>query len=548
VVTTVPPRDDTPGLSWHSLASPAFDKWVGGITAGLLVGWTLAPLVLWVALLSAFSGALSGAVDGATSGPAQTLHIEAGAGFAGAVVGVLLGVLSVVWFTATQLYNYRFIVLGSLFSGIPITLFILWLVVRFEDPILRLRGCRDPSRRERALVDPIFDQILKDMGIVGSRPKLYVTDGKVPAAWTHVNSIVVTQAFLGSYDDSENPPVPDLPPHAFAGVLAHEICHWARADGVGTRAVWACCWPIIGVYNLIGVVGKIPDNADKRRNVKFLTIAWLLFWPFWVAMRLVVWSLAKSMREAELYADARTACLGDEYRIGLRLALAESEQWEAPRTGWEDVLQATHPPIEERLQKLERLAVNRVAVQTPGFTDFIVTDLDVCEAARLCYLAEKAGNATFLKSRRSELNLAIAAWLRTVKHAKEQGQPVDSADSLDVLDARIADYQQKADGVFVTLGSTPFGDLGCQDREVHKIAHRCAKAIHDGDSKTIVAWELDLYEAVLRWLRPLLHDLENDALVMPNETGDGLAVRIAECEQRLAALRQAISGSPATTA
>ena len=56
---------------------------------------------------------------------------------------------------------------------------------------------------------------------------------------------------------------------------------------------------------------------------------------------------------AEYEADAAVAQLGDEYRLALRRALDELSAWERPRTGWEDVVTASHPPIEERMERLE---------------------------------------------------------------------------------------------------------------------------------------------------------------------------------------------------
>lgn len=537
--TTAPTTRDTPGLTWRSLDSPAFEKWAPGIYGGVLVGWTYAPIALWAAAIFAVVGMFGGAIGGATSGIAHAYHIGAGVGFGAAVIGLFVGALWGLVFIYTKIYNNVFTIAGGLISGFAVSLFTLWLIVHFEHRILQLRGYRELSRREKQLIDPIAGAILARMGIAGPKPTFYVSDSKEPAAWTYANSIVVAQGLLGSYDDSENPPVPDMPPHAFAAVIAHEISHWARADGVGIRAVWACCWPIVAIYNFACILGK------KR---KFPILSWILFWPAWVSINLIVIPLlTKAMRQAEYEADARTASLGDEYRAGLRIALGESEGWEKPRTGWEDVLHATHPPIEHRLQRLETPQPEHMVIEIPGDPELTVTAPDVLEAGRLWTQAKEAGNAALAEARERELNRVIAEWLRRVKQAKERGEPVDISDSLTALNCRIAHFDLLARGEHgVTLSSPSSGILYCQDPEVLAAA-RLHNEAWPGGGSNLVARDLDLHEAILRWLRRLLHAMENGDSVLPDETVEGLVLRIVDYEQKTAALRQPPTGGTATT-
>jgi Zn-dependent protease with chaperone function len=541
VTPTVRPRHATPGLTWRSLASPAFDKWVPGILGGLFVGWTYLPIALWVALFGALAGAFSGAIGGASSGIAHTLHVGVGVGFSAAVIGLFVGALNGLVFLYAEFFNNPLTIIGGLISGLAVSLVTLWVITHFEDQLLRLRGYRELSRREKQLVDPIARDILDRLGVAGPRPTFYVSDSKEPAAWTHANSIVLAQGLLGAYDDSENPPIPDMPYNAFAAVIAHEISHWARADGVGIRAVWACCWPIVAVYNFVGLV-------DKKGM--FVKLAWLFCWPAWVSIKLgVAPTLANSMREAEYQADALTASLGDEYRAGLRTALGELQDWEAPRTGWEDVLHATHPPIELRQQRLETPQSKPVVLESSELGDITVTAPEVLEVGSLWSQAYEAGNLALVETRQLELDRAIAAWLRQVKQAKEQGEPVDVSDSLDVLDSRIADFDRKASGgANVTIASPSLGDIVCYHPDVLAAGLRCNEAKRDGDGPTIVVREVELLEAAVHWLRRVQHQMENDQSVIPNETVEGLAARIADYEQKAAALRQPITDGPATTA
>lgn len=424
--TTAPTPRDTPGLTLRSLVRLASGKWGDGIFGGILVGWTYLPLALWFAVFFALGGVFVGGLGGATSGIAHTLHIGPGVGFGAAVVGFFVGAFAGLVFIYTEVYNNGPTILGAIISGLAVSLITLWVIVQFEDQLLRLRGYRELSRREKQLIDPIVDDILQRMRIAGPRPIFYVSDSKEPAAWTHAKSIVLAQGLLGSYDDSENPPVPDMPPHAFAAVVAHEVSHWAHADGVGIRAVWACCWPIIAVYNLACILGRNP-------NRKFTLLGWILFWPAWVSINLVVIPmLTKAMRQSEFEADARAASLGDEYRIGLRTAFAEAqEDWERPRTGWEDVLHATHPPMEHRLQQLEYRppSVPTICLRATGLGDLWVNDPVVLEIAIQQGQAAVEGNEQRTAALAYDQSVATLAWLRQLCDALAQGQPIPITNS-----------------------------------------------------------------------------------------------------------------------
>jgi Zn-dependent protease with chaperone function len=543
VNTIAPTTRDTPGLTWRSLSSPAFDKWISGILGGLVVGWTYLPIALWVAFFGALVGLIAGGFGGATSGIAQTLHIGAGVGFAAAVGGLFVGAFYGLVFIYTEFFNNLLTIMGGLVSGLAVSLFTLWLMVHFEDQLLRLRGYREPSRRERQLIDPIVAEILQRMSIAGPRPIFYVSDSREPAAWTHASSIVLAQGLLGSYDDSENPPVPDMPPNAFAAVIAHEISHWARADGVGIRAVWACCWPIVAVYNLACILGRNP-------NRKFTTLGWILFWPAWVSIQVVTTILASAMRTSEYEADARTASLGDEYRAGLRTALGEFRDWEAPRTGWEDVLHATHPSIEHRLQRLETPPPPQLLIHADGLTDITVTDPDIINAYHLYAQALADGDAAPIVMRERDLHQICAAWLRRVKQAKERGEQTEVAASLTDLEGRIAnlDYQAEVGRLSVTLTNAVLGDIVCHDPAVAVATRRYLEAQDTGDIGPCAAREHEQLTAIVAWLRTTKQAMEQGAPVDVTETIEGLDLRITDYEQKAAALLQQTGDGPTTAA
>jgi Zn-dependent protease with chaperone function len=531
--TTAPTVRDTPGLTWRSLSSSAFGKWGDGIIGGLLVGWTYLPFALWVGFFFALGGFFVGALGGATSGIAHTLHIGPGVGFGAGVVGLFVGGFAGLVFIYTEVYNNLSTIIGGIISGLAVSLFTLWLMVHFEDQLLRLRGYRELSRREKQLIDPIVDDILQRMSIAGPRPIFYMSDSKEPAAWTHANSIVLAQGLFGAYDDSENPPLPDMPHHAFAAVVAHEVSHWARADGVGIRAIWACCWPIVAIYNFACILGRNP-------NRKFTLLGWILFWPAWVSIKLIMFMLASAMRTSEYEADARTASLGEEYRVGLRTALGEGEGWQKPRTGWEDVLQATHPSIEHRLQRLETPPPPQLLIHADGLTDITVTDPDVINAYHLYAQALADGDVAPIVMRERDLHQICAAWLRRVKQAKERGEQTDVAASLTDLEARIAnlDYQAEVGRLSVTLHIAVADDIVCHDPAVAFTSRRYIEAQATGDIGLCAEREHEQIVAIVAWLRKTKQTMEQGEPVDVTETIEGLDLRIIDCEQRAAALLQ----------
>jgi Peptidase family M48 len=230
--------------------------------------------------------------------------------------------------------------------------------------------------------------------------------------------------------------MPDMPHNAFAAVVAHEISHWARADGVGIRAVWACCWPIVAVYNFACILSRNP-------NRKFTTLGWILFWPAWVSIQVVITILASAMRASEYDADARTASLGEEYRVGLRTALGEFQDWEAPRTGWEDVLHATHPPIEHRLQQLEYRAPAMTSyLSAEGRDDLHITDPTVLEIAAKQQHAIAEGNEQREQANAYDQTVATVAWLRKLCHALAQGQRIPITNSQQEIEEYAAGLEQ----------------------------------------------------------------------------------------------------------
>jgi Zn-dependent protease with chaperone function len=311
----------------------------------IFAAWAGLPLSLWLAALGLVAGVLAGIVGAEHIGLAHTLHVDEGVGVVGAFIGGIAGAVGGLLLILVGYIHDPAALLGALVSGIFITFMTLAVLVLAEPRLLPLRGYRVLSRREKERLYPLLQDVGQRMGLAVV-PELRISDRDAPAAWCHMRAIVVTEGLLGDYDASEVGPRSNLDRAALSAILAHELHHWSVGDAVGNAAVWSGFWPVVVLYNAA---------AALRERAGWLgTVGWILFWPAWVITKLIVVPImARQSREYEYEADARAASLGDDIRLGLRRALTDLRDWEKPRTGWEEALSATHPPVELRLERLE---------------------------------------------------------------------------------------------------------------------------------------------------------------------------------------------------
>lgn len=307
--------------------------------------WAGLPIAMWFVAIGAAMGAFAGIFGSSQIGLADAFPLEDATGIfglgLGAAFGVLEGLLFVLEFYAEHPEQF----IGEIFTGLVVAVLALAVLVVFEHRLFRLRGYRTLSRREKEYLYPLLQETGRRMGLPVV-PALWISDSEKPSAWTHMRAIVVTRGLLGNYDASEGSPRPHLDDDALGAILAHELHHWQVGDPVGVSMVWSCFWPIVVLFN--------AATALRRRAGVLGSFGWLLLWPTWVTTKLIVVPMMmKRCRDHEYEADARVASLGDDYRLGLRRALNSLTEWEEPRTGWEDALAATHPPLELRLEQLE---------------------------------------------------------------------------------------------------------------------------------------------------------------------------------------------------
>lgn len=335
----------------------SFDR--HGITpfVGSLSAWTGLVFALWAGAIGAVAGVVAGITGVESVGIAHQLGVDTGVGFFAAIAGGFVGFAEGFALIYQQLIDPPLRFLGAILAGVLVGLVLVWLMAYLENPLLLVRGYRRPSRREADRVMPLLRAAGEGMKVPAQAlPRLWIADMPKPAAWAHLRSIVITRGLLGDVDDSQKKPQGELDDAALGAVLAHELHHWLAGDTVSMRVVWAAASPIIILYNLGGWLSRGGHSPfTGQRTGRFLTfLGWFFLWPTWVVTKLVLAPLATSHdRLHEYEADRSTALLGEEYRLGLRRALAELAAWEAPRTAWEEAVAATHPPIELRLERLE---------------------------------------------------------------------------------------------------------------------------------------------------------------------------------------------------
>jgi Zn-dependent protease with chaperone function len=415
-----------PGWMWHGAGQQE-----DGVLAAAVAAWTWLPIALWLAVPSAVAGAAIGIFGSSPTGIAKTLHLNEGVGVLAAVVGALKGAFFGLALIYINYASHPLDLVGAVLSGLIIGAIALWILMEAEPRLMKLRGYRELSRREKERLHPLLLETARRMGL-RTVPELWMSDSQIPGAWTHPRSIVITRGLLGDSDATERPPKSDLDEMALSAILAHELHHWYCGDAVGNRAVWACFWPVVAIYNGASLLrnpgGWLETAKSPQSNPTgwIGTVAWLLFWPAWVTTKLVVIPIMASASQRHEYeADAAVARLGDDYRLGLRRALDEFTVWEKPRTGWEDALAATHPPIELRLERLEEpppppdnsivtLTVPGTTVNFHGVSDLRAPALEVEAASKRYESAQAEGDpdriaATYLALGRAKQRAFLVA-------------------------------------------------------------------------------------------------------------------------------------------
>jgi Zn-dependent protease with chaperone function len=320
-------------------ADIAVDRQPWACLAGLLAGWSALFVAVWVAGLFALIGALAGffGFGFLTVGVGQASQGAAVAGaLAGFAAGFVTGFATVYGISISQAPVHVLISLGA---GLICALIITLICVTFEPLLLDLRSYRRPSRRpEEAKLLPMLIEVARQMGL-SLVPPLRIVDSPVPGAWTHLSHIVLSKGLITQMDDGE-----------ISAVLAHELHHWTVGDPLALRFVWGCAFPLVVLVNVYDLI---------RRRVmilqKWTSIAGFFVWPALLLLRFVVTPLMIARGRTQEY-EADAAAIAAGYGPALASALSKLQDFEVARTGWEEALLQTHPPIEFRLEAIEEAA------------------------------------------------------------------------------------------------------------------------------------------------------------------------------------------------
>jgi Zn-dependent protease with chaperone function len=322
-----------------------------GVVIGLIFGWTGVWIALWGAAIGAVIGIFLGAGVGAGSALGQNLY-NLGAGqsvtaftvLGGLVLGAVGGFLLVL---RLVLFSSPFSAVIAMLSGVVVAMMIIFVMAAFERVGLRLRGYRRLSRDEARRIAPMLRAVAEGMDLEGL-PRFAMADLAIPNAWTYMRTVVLTTGLLQTLTDGE-----------LRAVLAHELQHWRSGDSVGLHLIWACAWPIALVYNVGSLItggsrGMSSDASPTSVSPRTLltVFAWIIAWPAALIIRFAITpAVAMVQRRYEYEADAAAAHLG--YSEDMITALRKMGAFEGGRTGWERAMQATHPPTELRIEKLQ---------------------------------------------------------------------------------------------------------------------------------------------------------------------------------------------------
>lgn len=307
---------------WHWAAAGIGRQWPAAFVA-LVLAWSGVWLLLAGAALLVVIAIVTAIVAS---------FITGGIGGLFGIVIAAVTIFIAVWNTVVVLLtDGPSLIIGALIGvAISLLLYALWIAA---DPlILRLRGYRRMSRRESARVIPLLQEAGRRLQL-HAQPTVLIADGGDRNAGTSMRHIVLGRALYDELTDDQ-----------LAAMLAHELHHWARGDSLGLRFVFVCALPLTLMYNL---AMRLP------RTPYFLAaLAWLFLWPSWLLVKFAIQPLlAVRGRNHEYEADAAAKLAG--YGPALSEALSLLTDFEGGRSGWDQVVLATHPPTELRLEALD---------------------------------------------------------------------------------------------------------------------------------------------------------------------------------------------------
>jgi Zn-dependent protease with chaperone function len=303
------------------------------IIIALLCAWTGLWYSLWFAGVGAVVGFWVGLIGGTIVGIPLVPSNSPSLGIIGGIVGI--GVGATVFFAfayGLSLFGIMYIIISMLTGGL-IAWLITAIIINIEHWSMTVRGYRRLSDREAVHVTPIVEDVAIAMHLTET-PTFLIHDIPTPGGWSHTRHIVLSKRSL------------DLERSQLAALIAHELHHWHARDAVKSTFIWACSLPVALLANV-----QSGAASGGGQIVGFLVM--ILFWPAMVLLRYVIAPITGvANRRCEYEADAAAADAG--YGAGLVKMLESIRVFEPGRTGWDSVMAATHPPVELRIEALNR--------------------------------------------------------------------------------------------------------------------------------------------------------------------------------------------------
>ncbi|WP_165956796.1 M48 family metalloprotease [Kribbella antibiotica] len=331
-----------------------------GLIAALLTTWFNLPAGVLLGGIGMVAGGITGYVGGAFAGHEQASSLAdnipllnsllgsallQGGGIIGMLVGIAAGAIG--GFLVGFLLPWIFIAAASPIEGVGRFLGQLLVAalcgflytmyhIAAESWIFRLYGARQPSRRERELIEPVLEDCARRMGLT-SLPRLLMSDDRGPNAAAGARHIIVNRGFLEHFEYEREP---------LAGVLCHELTHWRNADSISNMFIRGVALPLYLAYTACAWLLQMT-----RGTIAFVIM--LMTWPILVSIRYVLMPLqAAGSRAAEYRADQGAVFAG--HRDGIRQVLIKfRESFDGASSGWDLAILGTHPPNELRLERVE---------------------------------------------------------------------------------------------------------------------------------------------------------------------------------------------------
>ncbi len=273
-----------------------------------------------------------------------------------ALVPVWLLALAVFWAPVRLVSDVPFWMFAALYLAAGVLLFL-----RPVQAVLltRLLGARRPTPEERAVLQPLWNEIAQANRLAPRRFVLAVLPADELNAYACGGHLVVVTSWA----------VECLPRSELAGVLAHELGHHL---GLHTVALTIGHWLSVPIL-VLARVGFFLQNVATAATGSFVShsaaltavgrlMAFVLRVVSWVFLAALLTSTAIGNvvgRRAEFQADRRVVAMGygRELSAALRRAIAAGGG-ERPRT-WGERLFATHPSARTRVARIDAFVRSR---------------------------------------------------------------------------------------------------------------------------------------------------------------------------------------------